>query len=149
VIKTKNGMLVVIVIALVLLSFAALVPSFSQTDTQNEMTPGPNPEKEPYIAGSEDAFAWPPGDLPSTGNPQMQLVQLQAKPDSFNKINLEDANWLRSIIDKPGEWVSVTQESVLEYFAYYENARNHNSYIEVTFPDGSARYYEVVYTESP
>lgn len=148
-IKTKNGMLVAIVIALVLLSFAALVPSFSQTDTQNEITPGPNPEEEPYIVESKDAFSWPPGHLPSSGNPQMQLVQLQTKPDSFNKIDLEDANWLRSIIDKPGEWVSVTQESLQEYFAYYENVKNHNSYFEVTFTDGSTRYYEVIFTESP
>lgn len=79
----------------------------------------------------------------------MQLMQLQAKPDSFNKINLEEANWLRNIMDKQGERVSVTQESVEEYFTYYENAKNHNSYFEVTFSDGSVKYYEVIYTEVP
>lgn len=79
----------------------------------------------------------------------MQIIELQSKPDSFNKINLTDAKWLQNVIGKQNQRVNMNQESVAEYFAYYQNVKNHNSYFEVTFPDGTARYYEIIYTEAP
>lgn len=139
-----------IVFAATLLSYTAIAPASSQALLhENGITPGPSPEEQPYIVESENAFPWPPIGLPSTGNPQMQITELQTKPESFNKINLAEAQWLQNAIGKQNQRVSMSQESVAEYFSYYKKVNNHNGYFEVTFPDGSVRYYNIIYTEVP
>ena len=129
--------------------FTAVMPSFGQSTVDENVQTQPASEEPAIIVESEDAFPWPPINQPSTGKPVMRAVELQTNPDSFNKVNLEDAEWLQNAVDRTGERVDMTDEMVQDYFRYYEEVNNHGRYFEVTFSDGTVKYYAVSFTEVP
>lgn len=116
-------------------------------DTIGIVQPGPSPDEMPII--SENWQFHPRDGIPSTGKPQLKITELYAKPDKYNRINFHAAQWLQNIIDKPGKYVDLPEQSKAEYFGYYNSVRNTMAYFEVTFPNGTAKYYHIEFHEDP
>jgi hypothetical protein len=109
--------------------------------------PGPSPKDVPRIV---DTWEYVPMDkLPSTGKPQLMISEIQGKPDKYNKINYQAAKWIQDPLSKPGKYVDLPEQSKAEFFGYLNSVRNNMAYYEVTYPDGSVKYFHVDYHEVP
>lgn len=116
-------------------------------ETIGIVQPGPSPDEVPRIV--EKWTFTSPDNVPSTGKPQLKVTELLAKPDQYNKVRLASATWLQNIIDKPGKYVDLPDQAKAEYFGYLNSIRNNMAYYEVTFPDGTAKYYHIDFHEEP
>lgn len=138
-----------------ILSLMLFLPTTSVTAVDLEtieqtigiVQPGPSPKDIPRIV---DTWEYVPMDkIPSTGKPQLLITEMQATPDKYNKISYQAARWIQEPLSKIGKSVDLPEQSKADYFSYLNSVRNNMAYFEVTFPDGSTKYFHIDYHEVP
>jgi vacuolar-type H+-ATPase catalytic subunit A/Vma1 len=116
-------------------------------DTLGIVQEGPSPTEQPRIL--EEWKFTPLGNQPLTGKPQLIVTEMFAKPDQYNKIDLKSAPWLQNMMNKQGRYVDLPDQSKAQFFGHFNQMRNNMAYYEVTFEDGSTKYYHIDYHEEP
>lgn len=151
--KVQIAGLVVGIVAISILSLM-LLPATKVTavdqktieDTIGIVQPGPSPDVVPIIL--ED-WKFHPYDIngPSTGQAQLMASEIYVKPDQYNTINYNEATWLQNAIDKQRQYIDLSDQSKADYFDYRNTVKNDMAYFEVTFPDGTTKYYHIDFHE--
>jgi len=116
-------------------------------DTLGIVQPGPSPIEVPII--SENWVFHPRDNVPSTGKAQLMISEIFVKPDQYNKINYGQAKFLQNNMDKLGKYVDLPDQSKADYFAYRNLVKNNMAYFEMTFPNGTTKYYHMDFHEDP
>lgn len=153
-------------VAAVLLLFV-VVPTLSVSYQEEEFEPvqeGPSPEEVPVFDEdywSEDKEYWFPRNVPATGASHIVVGELVnkplvevypeggGKPALINQVKYSEAPWIHEAIDNNNQLVAMDDNSLAEFYAFYDKQDTFTPYFEVTFPDGSVKYYDVRLTEVP
>jgi hypothetical protein len=139
-------------ISAVIILLFAVVPSLA-TSTPPEFedveTVTPPVDEMPYFEDDYPDNDWFPTDRPATGTPHIIALELQGKPDSFITVQSSEASWIQIAAEKNGEPLALTQEDSEDFFSAYEKVEEFTPYFEVSYPDGSVKYYQLIYTEVP
>lgn len=102
---------------------------------------------------------------PANGNPYLWINEIAIDPSTRNKATYDNELWLHRAMDSRGN-LSETDESIdigreirhgtvirldeaekEAYFDFYKQTRTNISLIQVAFPNGSIRYYDVQFFE--
>lgn len=130
-----------------MLTQAIVIDEKTIRETIGIVQEGPSPQDVPNIV---DEWPFTPREqaIP-TGKAQLKATNLFGVPDKYNRINLQSAIWLQDIIDTPGKYIDLPEQSKTAYFGYYNSVQNNMAYFEVTYPDGTVQYYHIEYHEVP
>jgi hypothetical protein len=153
----------------VLLLVLAVVPMLSASNPKDEIeeaTPSPSPEEDPFFDDegyfSNDKEYWFAGrNVPATGSPHLLTQELVnkplaevyseggGKPALINQVRYSEASWIHASIENANNPTKLDDNSREEFFAFYDKQDVFTPYFEVTFSDGSVKYYEVMFIEVP
>jgi len=154
--------------SVVLLLVVAVVPMLSASTHEEEfeaIQEGPSPEEVPVFDEgywSNDKEYWFAGrNVPVTGSPNLLTHELVNKPLAIvypegggmpaliNQVKYNEASWIHASIKNANNPAKLDDNSRDEFFAFYDKQDAFTPYFEVTFPDGSMKYYEVMFIEVP
>lgn len=148
------AVLVVVGVMALFIGLLAVAPGLKAAPVEEKdetETPGPSPNDAPFFEDDFSGIDYPRRDgVPSTGDPHIKVTELKGRPEVFNQVKLKDAQWLEDGIAHNGQPVRLYEDSMEQFFEYYEQAGNKIPYFEVTMPDGSiSSYYDVRFLEIP
>ncbi len=104
---------------------------------------------------------------PRTGIPHLWITDVLVSGPDIPKANYDDALWIQRAMDSRGNLATVDKsinigqgvrigtvimldDSELEsYFDFYRQAKTDNRFVQVSFPDAPAKYYDVCFIEVP
>jgi hypothetical protein len=111
---------------------------------------------------SNDKEYWFAGrNVPATGIPHLLTHELVNKPMAvlyleeggvpalINQVKYSEAPWLHASIENSNNPTKLDDSSRAEFFAFHDKQDVFTPYFEVTFSDGSVKYYEVMFIEVP
>jgi hypothetical protein len=148
----------------------SLVPSLlvtAEVPQAQDGKPIPSTIANPLIVEYEAPHGRDLENFTSTGNPYIYTIELAGVPDNLHKVRYEEASWIQKAMDmkgqlvdtrstiNPGFEVKVGQLAKLDeaehnaFFGFLAKAQHQGPYYEVTFPDGSVKYYDVMFVELP
>ncbi|HEX7032001.1 MAG TPA: hypothetical protein VF172_03280 [Nitrososphaera sp.] len=102
---------------------------------------------------------------PANGVPHLWITEIAVDPDTRNKVTYDNAIWLHRAMDSRGNLAEtdgmidigqeITTGTVIRldeaekeaYFDFYKQTRTNISLIQVTFPNGLVKYYDVKFLE--
>jgi len=108
-----------------------------------------------------------PGIAPASGVPHLWITEIATDPDTRNKPTYDNAIWLHRAMDSRGNLAEtdrtidigrkITTGTVVRldevekeaYFDFYKQTSTNTSLIQVTFPNGLVKYYNVYFLEVP
>lgn len=144
-------------IALILIFSLFLVPAI--------LPPQPDYDDLDGLAVSRVPPQFQPWLAPAYGIPHLWITEIAIDPSTRNKATYENDLWLHRAMDSRGD-LSETDESIdigqeirigtvirlddtekEAYFDFYKQTRTNISLVQVTFPNGLVRYYNVQFFE--
>ncbi|MGI0037927.1 MAG: hypothetical protein ACRD99_06185 [Nitrososphaera sp.] len=147
------------VAVLLLLFMVVPVLSISTQDVEIEpATPVPSPEEMPVFEDdwSDDKEYWFPRNVPETGSPHLLAQELVRQPEVgegqlalIYQLEYDEALWIHASLNNTGIATKLDDKSLTEFFAFYDKQDDFTPYFDVTFPDGSVKFYEIMFIEVP